>query len=78
MARSVSLLWLGGGPEVPEDTGSVSATVVETLLDDGTNAGAEKVLDTVEIADSCESSSPGLCRKALSSVCRVSLFGSFP
>jgi hypothetical protein len=49
--------WVDAG-----DVSSVSVVVdVDKLLDDDGNFGAEKVLDTVEITDSCESGRCGLC-----------------
>jgi hypothetical protein len=51
----VGLPWLGATCSGDGGTTSVSATVVvDRLLDDDGNFGAENVLDAVEIIESCE------------------------
>lgn len=52
---------------------SVSVVVeVERLLEEDGSAGAEKVLDTAEWTDSCESGKSGLCRAGIDGVGAVS------
>jgi hypothetical protein len=52
---------------------SVSVVVVdgERLVDDSGCAGAEKVLDTVDCTESCESCGSGLVSVAMGAVCVV-------
>jgi hypothetical protein len=60
-----------------DDVGSVSAVVdVDKLLDDEGSFGAEKMLDTVEITDSCESGGSGLCAVLSAWVWRVVAFSN--
>jgi hypothetical protein len=55
------MLWAAATLADAGDVSSVSAVVdVDKLLDDDGNFGAEKMLDTVEITDSCESGGSGL------------------
>lgn len=54
---------------------SVSVVVdVDRLLDDDGNLGAEKVLDTVDITDSCESGKSCLCTVVIAGACMMLAF----
>jgi hypothetical protein len=71
----VSLLWVAAPLVADGVVNSVSVVVdVDRLLDDNGNFGAEKVLDTVEIADSCDAGKSCLCTVVIAGVCMMLAF----